>query len=116
VQSRLVARRSKEAKGLLRRDGTVRLLITVRPVPATPRVAAGVADLQADRSDIATWPQQAFDLSRQNSELALHVAMLGFQGRHRVSMQLSLKNRLTLIRCYPITRKDGTIAHNGKNV
>jgi hypothetical protein len=88
VQSRLVARRSKEAKALaglfdrvaesqcaelfrlLSRDGTVRLLITVRPVPATTWVAACVADLQADRSGIATWLQQAFDLSPQNAELA----------------------------------------------
>jgi DNA-binding CsgD family transcriptional regulator len=88
VQSRLVARRSNEAKALagmiarvvetqcpellrlLSRDGTVRLLMTVNPIPADRLVAAYVADLQAERSGIARWLQRAFDLSPQNAELA----------------------------------------------
>jgi PAS domain-containing protein len=88
TQSRLVARRSKEAKALagtiarvaesqcpelfrlLSRDGTVRLLMTVNPLPADTLVAAYVADLQSDRYGIARWLQHAFDLSPQNAELA----------------------------------------------
>ena len=88
VHSRLVGRRSNEAKmlaavvarvaeaqrpellRLLRRNGSVSLLMTVTPVPGDRLVTACIADLQAKRPDLASWIQQAFDLSRQNAELA----------------------------------------------
>jgi DNA-binding CsgD family transcriptional regulator len=88
VHSRLVARRSKEAEALagviirvaesqcpemfrlLSRDGTLRLLMTVSPIPTYTLVTISVADLQADGSGVANWLQQAFDLSPQNAELA----------------------------------------------
>ncbi|WP_428485592.1 helix-turn-helix transcriptional regulator [Rhodopila sp.] len=85
---RLVARRSSEAKllavavlrvadsqqpelfRLLSRDGSLRLLMTITPVPGDTLVAACVADLQADASRTSRWIQEAFHLSRENAELA----------------------------------------------
>lgn len=88
VHSRLVGRRSNEAKvlaavvarvaegqrpellRLLSRNGSVSLLMTVTPVPGDRLVAVCIADLKANRPRLANWIQQAFDLSRQNAELA----------------------------------------------
>jgi hypothetical protein len=88
VHTRLVGRRSNEAKilaavvarvvegkrpellRLLSRNGSVSLLMTVTPVPGGRLVTACIADLQAKRPHLASWIQQAFDLSRQNAELA----------------------------------------------
>lgn len=88
VHSRLVSRRSNEAKvlaavvarvaegqspellRLLSRNGNVSLLMTVTPVPGGRLVTACIADLHANRPRLANWIQQAFDLSWQNAELA----------------------------------------------
>jgi hypothetical protein len=88
VDSRLVCRRSKEAKilaatlarvvedrhpellRLLSRNGGVSLLMTITPMLGEGLVAACVADLQAHRPHLACWIQQAFGVSRQNAELA----------------------------------------------
>lgn len=88
VNSRLVCRRSNEAKNLaavvarvaegqqpellrmLSRNGSVSLLMTLTPVPGDKLVTACIADLQAKKPHLAGWIQQAFDLSWQNAELA----------------------------------------------
>jgi hypothetical protein len=88
VQSRLVGRRADEAKilaavvtrvaegqrpellRLLSRSGSVSLLMTITPVPGDRLVTACIADLQANKPQLGSWIQQAFDLSRQNAELA----------------------------------------------
>ena len=88
VHTRLVGRRSNEAKilaavvarvaegqrpellRLLSRNGSVCLLMAVTPIPGQRLVTACIADLQAKRPHLAGWIQQAFDLSRQNAELA----------------------------------------------
>jgi DNA-binding CsgD family transcriptional regulator len=108
VHSRLIARRSKEAEALaaviirvaesqcpemfrlLSRDGTLRLLVTVNPIPADTLVAVSVADLQADGSGVADWLQQAFDLSPQNAELAESL-MLGLS-----LIEFSINRSITL--------------------
>jgi hypothetical protein len=95
VDNRLVGRRSNEAKTLaacvarvaedqrpellrlLSRNGRVSLLMTLTPVPGDKLVTACIADLQANRPHLADWIQHAFDLSRQNAELAENL-MFGF--------------------------------------
>ena len=74
TESELLARVAEsqrpELLRLLRRNGSVSLLITVTPVPGDRLVTVCVADLQPDPPRLASWIQQAFDLSPQNAELA----------------------------------------------
>jgi hypothetical protein len=108
VDARLVGRRSNEAKilaavvarvaegqrpellRLLSRNGSVSLLMTVTPVPGDRLVTACIADLQANRPNLAGWIQQGFNLSRQNAELAENlmfgVSLADFASSKRITL------------------------------
>lgn len=88
IKSRLVARRSSEAKllaGLLlrvaeshdpemlclsSRDGSVSLVLTVTPVPGRDLLAVAIADLQPLGPSLTSFLRRAFGLSSQSAQLA----------------------------------------------
>lgn len=106
--SRLIARRSGEAKTLaaviarvaasrcpelvrlLKRNGNVSLLMTVTPVPGTALLTACAVDLHAEGPRLAAWLQTAFNLSPQNAELAeglmSGLSLLEFSGKKKVTL------------------------------
>lgn len=130
VHARLVGRRSNETKilaavvarvaddqrpellRLLRRNGNVSLLMTVTPVPGERLVVACIADLQANRPRLAGWIQQAFDLSRQNAELAeslmFGVSLAAFADSKNVTLG-AVRTRLKKLFAQTGTRSQATL-------
>jgi hypothetical protein len=128
--ARLVGRRSNEAKilaavvarvaadqrpellRLLRRNGSVSLLMTVTPVPGERLVTACIADLQANRPRLAGWIQQAFALTRQNAELAeslmFGVSLAAFAESKNVTLG-AVRTRLKKLFAQTGTRSQATL-------